>query len=107
MDGILKYKRLFREDPEALNQFIYYEQADLRAFVLGEIDPEEIADLNHFRSLECEIMDWADDTAYCLNDLVNSINAGFFNRKSPTLGRMPEPPGRTSSTRRNGSFGHS
>jgi len=23
-------------------------------------------------------MDWADDTAYCLNDLVDSINAGFL-----------------------------
>jgi len=78
MDGIFKYKRLFREHPEALNQFIYDEQAYLRAFVLGEIDPDKIPDLNHFRSLECEIMDWADDSAYCLNDLVDSINAGFL-----------------------------
>ncbi len=78
MDGIFKYKRLFREDPEALNQFIYDEQAYLRTFVLGEIDPDKIPDLNHFRSLECEIMDWADDSAYCLNDLVDSINAGFL-----------------------------
>jgi dGTPase len=78
MDGIFKYKRLFREHPEALNQFIYDEQTHLRAFVLGEIDPDKIPDLNHFRSLECEIMDWADDTAYCLNDLVDSINAGFL-----------------------------
>lgn len=78
MDGIFKYKRLFKEDPEALNQFIYDEQAYLRTFVLGEIDPDKISDLNHFRSLECEIMDWADDSAYCLNDLVDSINAGFL-----------------------------
>jgi dGTPase len=78
MDGIFKYKRLFREYPEALNQFVYDEQAYLRAFVLGEVNPDEIPDLNHFRSLECEIMDWADDTAYCLNDLVDSINAGFL-----------------------------
>ena len=78
IDGIFKYKRLFREDPEALNQFIYDEQAYLRTFVLAEIDPDKIPDLNHFRSLECEIMDWADDSAYCLNDLVDSINAGFL-----------------------------
>jgi dGTPase len=78
MDGIFKYKRLFREDPEAPNQFIYDEQAYLRTFVLGEIDLDKIPDLNHFRSLECEIMDWADDSAYCLNDLVDSINAGFL-----------------------------
>jgi dGTPase len=78
IDGILKYKRLFREDAEAPNQFIYDEQEYLRIFVLGDVDASEIGDLNHFRSLECEIMDWADDTAYCLNDLVDSMNAGFL-----------------------------
>ena len=78
IDGILKYKTLFNENPEALNHFIYDEQAYLRSFVLGSIQPSDIPDLNRFRSLECEIMDWADDTAYCLNDLVDSINAGFL-----------------------------
>ena len=78
IDGILKYKRLFREEPEAPNQFIYDEQEYLRSFVLRDVDASEIGDLNHFRSLECEIMDWADDTAYCLNDLVDSMNAGFL-----------------------------
>src|ERR1700719_525230 len=79
IDGILKYKRLFREDSEAPNHFIYNEQEYLRTFVLGDTDSAQIADLNHFRSLECEIMDWADDTAYCLNDLVDSVNAGFLS----------------------------
>jgi dGTPase len=78
IDGILKYKKLFREDSEAPNHFIYDEQEYLRTFVLGDTDSSEIDDLNHFRSLECEIMDWADDTAYCLNDMVDSINAGFL-----------------------------
>jgi dGTPase len=78
VDGILKYKRLFREKPEAHNQFIYDEQEYLRTFALGGVDFSRIDDLNHYRSLECEIMDWADDTAYCLNDLVDSMNAGFL-----------------------------
>jgi dGTPase len=78
IDGILKYKRLFREDSEAPNHFIYDEHEYLRTFVLGETDSAQITDPNHFRSLECEIMDWADDTAYCLNDLVDSMNAGFL-----------------------------
>lgn len=78
LDGILKYKRLYQEQPDALNHFIYNEQAPLRAFAFGRVDPVRIHNLNHFRSLECEIMDWADDTAYCLNDLVDSINAGFL-----------------------------
>jgi dGTPase len=78
VDGILKYKQLFIENPEAKNHFIYDEQSASRAFVLGEVSPDQISDLNRFRSVECEIMDWADDTAYCLNDLVDSINAGFM-----------------------------
>jgi dGTPase len=78
IDGILKYKTLFREDLAAPNQFIYDEQEYLRSFVLGEINLSEIGEPNNFRSLECEIMDWADDTAYCLNDLVDSMNAGFL-----------------------------
>ena len=78
LDGILKYKALFSEHPEALNHFIYDEQAYLRSFVLAGTELRHIPDLNRFRSLECEIMDWADDTAYCLNDLVDSINAGFL-----------------------------
>ena len=79
IDGILKYKTLFSERPEALNHFIYDEQAYLRSFVLTDIASlGEIPDLNRFHSIECEIMDWADDTAYCLNDLVDSINAGFL-----------------------------
>jgi dGTPase len=78
IDGILKYKRLYREEPEASHQFIYDEQETLRTFVLSDTDCSDIGDVNHFRSLECEIMDWADDTAYCLNDLVDSMNAGFL-----------------------------
>jgi len=47
-------------------------------FVCDGNELPDIEDWNKFRSLECEIMDWADDTAYCLNDLVDSINAGFL-----------------------------
>jgi dGTPase len=78
VDGILKYKRLFREDPSAENHFIYNEQEQFRDFVLGQPERHDLESINGFRSVECEIMDWADDTAYCLNDLVDSINAGFL-----------------------------
>src|SRR6201982_4217978 len=78
VDGILKYNRLLRETPDARNHFIYNGQEFLRRFVCDGNELLDVEDWNRFRSLECEIMDWADDTAYCLNDLVDSINAGFL-----------------------------
>jgi dGTPase len=78
IDGILKYKRLAREDPNAKHHFIYDEQSVFRDFVVNHTNLSQLPDLNRFRSLECQIMDWADDAAYCLNDLVDSINAGFL-----------------------------
>jgi dGTPase len=78
VDGVLKYKRLLSEKVDAHNHFIYDDQAYLRRFVCNGSELPNIDDWNRFRSLECEIMDWADDTAYCLNDLVDSINAGFL-----------------------------
>jgi dGTPase len=38
-------------------------------------DPARAADM---RSVECQIMDWADDTAYSLNDLADGVTAGFI-----------------------------
>jgi dGTPase len=78
VDGILKYKRLFHDDPAAPNHFIYDNQAAWRSFALPGVEFSAEVDWNRVRSLECQIMDWADDTAYCLNDLVDSINAGFL-----------------------------
>jgi dGTPase len=97
LDGVLKYKTLHREAPGADNHFIYDEQARYREFVLGGAAlPAGLApgdSLNRFRSIECQIMDWADDSAYSLNDIIDGVRAGFltFEKIEKWAGRVGVP----------------
>jgi dGTPase len=84
LDGVLKYKTLFgefRRPPGS--HFLYDTQKDVRRFVFGgaalprTLGPGER--LNRFKSIECQIMDWADDAAYSLNDIVDGVKAGFLS----------------------------
>ncbi len=88
LDGVLKYKSLQSElksttgrEPE--NHFIYDDQQSHLDWAMGghdfplELPPGPARD--QFKSLECRIMDWADDTAYSLNDLSDSVRAGFLH----------------------------
>lgn len=84
LDGLLKYKKLYTEfATPPLNHFIYDSQAPVRDFVFGGARlPGALlrgGALNDFKSVECQIMDWADDAAYSLNDIVDGVRAGFLD----------------------------
>lgn len=87
LDGILKYKSLWSElrngGTPPKNHYIYDSQSKFLDWALGgndfpaELTPGKARD--SFKSIECQIMDWADDTAYSLNDLSDSVRAGFLH----------------------------
>ena len=92
VDSILKYKTTWQqwltvENLPPKNHFLYNEQAEILNWVFEGFELEQYASSckarNQFRSIECQIMDWSDDTAYSLNDLEDSIRAGFLT--IPTL----------------------
>ena len=104
LDGVLKYKTLWSElrdgtggTPE--HHFIYDGQHELLDWALGGRDfPAEYPPGNSrdsFKSIECQVMDWADDTAYSLNDLSDSARAGFLSieRIEAWAGRSGTPMG--------------
>lgn len=81
LDGILKYKTFYGELDEPDNHFIYDEQEEYLVFAFGSDRFRQLspgAERNRFRSLECQIMDWADDSAYSINDIVDGVRAGFI-----------------------------
>ena len=87
LDGVLKYKSLWSALTAASgsppqHHFLYDDQAGQLDWALGghafpaQLTPGPLRD--SFKSIECQVMDWADDTAYSLNDLSDSVRAGFL-----------------------------
>lgn len=82
LDSILKYKALFSDFENPKHHFLYDYQSHYVNFIFGNKNlPAEFSSpekLNDFRSIECQIMDWADDSAYSTNDIVDSISGSFI-----------------------------
>ena len=98
LDATLKYKTLYGELTEAENHFLYNSQDQYLDWALGGQDfPPELPpgdDRDACKSIECQIMDWADDTAYSLNDIADGYNAGFLTLEAVErwTGRQELPP---------------
>lgn len=82
LDGVLKYKTRWSELDCPNNHFLYEGQTSYLDFVFDGWPIQDVlaagVPRDAFRSIECQVMDWADDTAYSLNDLTDGIRAGFL-----------------------------
>jgi dGTPase len=83
LDGVLKYKRLYRDREGEPNHFIYDDQEPILEFCFGAGSLAEklgSKEVNGFQSLECQIMDLADDIAYSCFDILDGVKARFITR---------------------------
>jgi dGTPase len=82
LDGVLKYKRLYRNRGRETHHFIYDDQADILKFCFGGSELRGkfgVKDANEFKSIECQVMDLADDIAYSCFDVLDGWNARFIS----------------------------
>jgi len=83
LDGVLKYKRLLLQKEDAPNHFIYDSQKEILEFIFGQSDYLSMNGCfvdkpDAFQSIECQIMDYADDIANACFDVADGVKARFI-----------------------------
>lgn len=93
LDGILKYKIPRSRSATRKKQFIYDDQKKYLIFVHKGLPRS----FRNSKSIECQIMDWADEIAYSTADVVDGVHARFITvqklykyRKPDRLGKLTE-----------------
>ena len=76
IDGQMKYKHPFEV---GRRKFIYEDDIELMQWARDQaVEIVPGYDL-HWKSFECDIMDWADDVAYAVHDLEDGIHSGMID----------------------------
>jgi dGTPase len=94
LDGVLKYKRVYADRAGDHHHFIYDEEKNVLEFCFGTGDLAGAISgggVNGFKSLECRVMDLADDIAYSCFDVVDGAKARFLTLER--LAAWAEGPG--------------
>ncbi len=81
LDGVMKYKTLYSEKNPASTKYMYDDQSKYLGFVYDLSAGVKPAKEARTKSIECQIMDWADNTAYSINDLIDGYKAGFITAR--------------------------
>ena len=76
LDGQMKYKETF---PNDTSKFIYEDDVELMDWAGSEACDVIGKSHRKLRSFECQIMDWADDIAYAVHDLEDSVHTGYID----------------------------
>ena len=85
IDGQMKYKEAFcKEKVKSGKQkkFIYKENLELVDWASSDARSAIEGGDREWKSFECEIMDWADEVAYAVHDLEDSIHARYIAASS-------------------------
>lgn len=79
LDGIMKYKVLYSEPENIKKKYLLDDQNRYLAFIYNTTRNKIPVLYKRTQSIECQIMEWADNSAYSINDLIDGYKAGFIS----------------------------